>query len=127
MDTLAERTAKRFAKAVSALETALRLPELPERADRDAVLLRFELAAELMSKVLKRKLLERGAAPALPKDVVRSAVAAGMVAEAIATILLEVIDDRNRMVHDYSEQFSDALLRKVKEKYAHALRAVSSL
>jgi nucleotidyltransferase substrate binding protein (TIGR01987 family) len=126
MDTLTQRTAQRFAKAVSALETALRLPELPERADRDAVLLRFELAAELMPKVLKRKLMERGAAPALPKDTVRSAVAAGMVPESVATVLLEIIDDRNRMVHDYSEQFSDTLLRKVKEQYAKALHIISS-
>lgn len=124
MDTLAQRTAKRFEKALVALETALQLQELPARADRDAVLLRFELAAELAPKVLKRILSERGAAPALPKDIVRSAVAAGMVVEKTAVVLLEIIDDRNRMVHDYNEQFADALLNRIKERYAPALRSV---
>jgi hypothetical protein len=56
MDPIGERTRKRFAKAVSALEKAILLEELPERAERDAALLRFELAAELMPKVLRHTL-----------------------------------------------------------------------
>lgn len=124
MDTVAQKTIKRFTKALVALETALQLPELPERADRDAALLRFELAAELMPKVLKRILSERGAASALPKDTVRAAVAANMVDEDTAIVLLEVIDDRNRMVHDYSEKFAETLFRKIRERYSPALRSV---
>lgn len=126
MDTLAQRTTNRFKKALAALEAALDLEELPERADRDAVLFRFELTAELMPKLLKRVLSERGAAPALPKDIVRSAVAAGLVDEDTAMVLLEIIDDRNRMVHDYSEQFADALHQRIKERYASAFRSVVS-
>ena len=48
MDNLTGRTRERFAKAVAALKKALALSPLPEHAERDAALLRFELAAELM-------------------------------------------------------------------------------
>ncbi|MDO8521802.1 MAG: nucleotidyltransferase substrate binding protein [bacterium] len=124
MDTVAQRTVLRFEKTVTSLEKALKLGELPEHAERDAVLLRFELTAELMPKVLQRILSERGAAPALPKDVVRSARAADIVGENEASTLLAVIDDRNRMVHDYSEGYAVELLRKVTIEYAPVLRAL---
>lgn len=124
MDSVAVRTKKRYAKAVNALEKALALKELPERADRDAVLLRFELAAELMPKVLKRVLSERGANVALPKDIVRAACAAELVSEKDATALLAVIDDRNRMVHDYSEEFAEALSKRVRKSHSQALSHV---
>lgn len=124
MDTIVQRTTARFSKAVSSLENALALQELPEHAERDAVLLRFELAAELMPKVLQRVLSERGADVALPKDVVRAARGAEIVDEAVASALLTIIDDRNRMVHDYSEEYALELLHRVKSEYALVLRAL---
>ena len=116
------RILENFQKAVLALDKALALQELPELANRDAVLLRFELAAELMPKVIKRVLAEHGAAPALPKDIVRSALMAEIISENLASILLAVIDDRNRMVHDYSENYSEKLFERIREKYGPALR-----
>ena len=128
MDSLTKRTIERFSKAVHSLEKALALPELPEHAERDAALLRFEFAAELMPKVLQRVLSERGADVALPKDIVRAVRAADIVSEEVATLLLSAIDDRNRMVHDYSEEFALALFGRVKEDYARAFgRLVESL
>ena len=109
MDSVTQRSVDRFAKTVASLDKALRLERLPERAERDAALLRFELAAELMPKVLRRILSERGAEAALPKDAVGFATAAHIIADNIATALLAAIDDRNRMVHDYSEDFSASL------------------
>src|SRR3989344_866422 len=125
MDTIAQRTATRFARAIASLENALNLGELPEHAERDAVVLRFELAAELMPKVLQRILSERGADVTLPKDVVRAARGAGVVDEGEASVLLEIIDDRNRMVHDYSEEYALELLQRVKGKYASVFRALA--
>ena len=46
------RTLENFKKVVISLDKALKLQQLPEMANRDAVLLRFELAAELMPKIL---------------------------------------------------------------------------
>lgn len=96
--------------------------KLPELANRDSAILRFELAAELMYKTLKRVLSERGAAPALPKDIVRLALSAEMIDEKLTSILLRIIDDRNRIVHDYSEKYAEALFNKIKGGYVRALR-----
>ena len=126
MDTVAQRTLKRFQKTVASLEKALALQELPEHAERDAVLLRFELTAELMPKVLQRILSERGASVSLPKDIVRSACSAEIVDEKEATTLLAIIDDRNRMVHDYSEEYATLLLQRVKAEYAPVFRALAN-
>lgn len=124
MDTLTKYTTDRFRDAVTALEKALALEPLPENAERDAVLLRFELAAELMPKVLQRILSERGAYVSLPKDIVRAARAAGIFDDEQAEKLLEIIDDRNRMVHDYSEAYALNLLTSVREKYAPVFRSL---
>src|SRR3989344_5209260 len=124
MDTVTQRTLLRFQKTVASFENALKLGELPEHAERDAVLLRFELTAELMPKVLQRILSERGADVALPKDIVRAACAAELIDEAVASTLLLVIDDRNRMVHDYSEKFAGELLARVRSEYAVAFRVL---
>lgn len=124
MDPLTARTIKRFAKVFASLERALALEVLPDHAERDAVWLRFECTAELMSKTLKRVLRERGSDAALPKDAVRAALAARIVGEADATTLLAIIDDRNRMVHDYSEEYANHLLRRIKQEYAPVLKTV---
>jgi nucleotidyltransferase substrate binding protein (TIGR01987 family) len=118
MDTITERTVARFVKAVTSLKNALKLPELPEHAERDSAVLRFELTAELMSKVLRRILSERGADVSLPKDIVRAAHTGELVTEVDTSVLLAVIDDRNRMVHDYSEEFARRLFKSIKEEYA---------
>lgn len=116
------RILENFKRAVMALERALALQQLPELANRDAALLRFELAAELMPKVIKRVLAERGAAPVLPKDIARVALSAEIISENLASVLLEIIDDRNRMVHDYSENYSEKLFNRIREKYGLALQ-----
>ena len=111
----------RFRRAVTALQKALMLEELPEHAERDAVLLRFELAAELMPKALERVLTEeQGLRPSLPKEIVRAARIAEFATEEETLTLLAIIDDRNRMVHDYSEDFSHALEERVRGTYASA-------
>ena len=122
MDSITQRSVDRFAKAVASLDKALSLEQLPQRAERDAALLRFELAAELMPKVLRRILSERGAEAILPKDTVRSATAAHIIADETATALLAAIDDRNRMVHDYSENFSEGLFGRIRHQYAPAFQ-----
>jgi nucleotidyltransferase substrate binding protein (TIGR01987 family) len=122
MDSLTERTLARFAKAVASLERALALSEIPDNGKRDIVLLRFELTAELMSKVLRRMVIEGGGEAGLPKDTVRAAHVGNFVGEAEASTLIAVIDDRNRMVHDYSEAFADALCVRIKDLYTPAFQ-----
>lgn len=125
MDEVARRSVRRFGKAVDALERALSLGHLPDNAERDAALLRFELAAELMPKVLRRILSERGADVPLPKDAVRGARSADLVDEDTASALIAAIEDRNRMVHDYSERFAQELHDRIANVYQPALRRLS--
>ncbi len=127
MDIVTKRIIARFAKAVLSLQSALALGELPEHAERDAALLRFELVAELMPKLLRRVLAERGADVSLPKDAVRAAHTAGLVSEQDATVLLAAIDDRNRMVHDYSEGFAEGLFSRIKHDYAPAFSRLAGV
>ncbi len=79
-----------------------------------------------MPKLLRRILSSHGADVSLPKDAVRAARSADLTDETTASILLAAIDDRNRMVHDYSEGFSEALFARVRTENFHAFRDLSS-
>lgn len=124
MDSITERSIHQFEKALIALEKGLALKDVPDDVRRDTTLLRFELTAELMPKVLKRILSERGSDVELPRDVVRAATGAGLIDEHIGTVLLSIIRDRNRMVHDYNETYANDLFQRVFSAYAASLRAV---
>jgi nucleotidyltransferase substrate binding protein (TIGR01987 family) len=124
---LKERTIKRFQKSLLNLEQGINLGQILADVKRDTVLLRFELSAELMSKVLKRILEERGLPVVLPKDIVRSAVAGGLIGEKLAVVLLEIIDSRNRMVHDYNESYANELYEKIISSYVFALKELGKI
>lgn len=94
---------------------------------RDAVLLRFQLTAEIMPKMLRRILEKRGLDVVLPKDVVRHANAGGIITETAAKVMLAVIDDRNRMVHDYNESFAKELYKRITKTYSPALQSLSKM
>jgi nucleotidyltransferase substrate binding protein (TIGR01987 family) len=127
MDSIAKRTIKRFKTSVEGLERALKLGPLPDNANQDAVLLRFELCAELMPKVLKRILSEREVEALYPKDIIRLALAGGIIQdESVAQTMIAIVKDRNRMVHDYSEEYALELLQKVRAEYAPALKSLAS-
>jgi nucleotidyltransferase substrate binding protein (TIGR01987 family) len=123
MDQLTGRSRTQFANAVAAMEEALAIRDAPLKIVRDAVPLRFELAAELMPKLLRRTLAERGSDVALPKDAVRAACGAGLISDTDAEVLLSAIDDRNRVVHDYSEDYADQLFERVKQTYVPTFKA----
>jgi nucleotidyltransferase substrate binding protein (TIGR01987 family) len=122
---LAHRITDRFKKAVEALVRALAFPPLIDNAERDTILLRFELSAELMPKALKRALTEYGVAESLPKNIVRAAQEAHIVTPDNAETLIAIIDERNRMVHDYSENFATRLVVDVRSTYAPALQELA--
>ena len=80
-----------------------------------------------MPKILRRVLSERGSATTLPKDIVREARAAGIVEVDDAVTLLDIIDDRNRMVHDYSEEYALELLERVRARFSKSLSDLARL
>ena len=40
----------------------------------------------------------------------------------MAEIKVRILDDRNRMVHDYSKDYSEKLFNRIKESYAPAFQ-----
>ena len=56
--------------------------------------------------------------------MVRAARAADLADEEMAETLLAIVDDRNRMVHDYGEKFADELYERVKSTYVQTLRGL---
>lgn len=114
---------EQFEKGLAALEDAVAMTELVPAIRRDASLLRPELAYELAAKVTKRVLEDRyGFAAAAPKTAFREALRAGVLDAHDTQTFLRLTDDRNRMVHDYSEEFSNLLFERAQEEYLPILR-----
>ena len=119
MDQLITRRIKDFGDAIASLKEAVDRKDIDVVFRRDTALLRFELAAEFAPKVT-RQILDAvySVQVSIPKEVFREALQARLVSEDDTEMLLEMVDDRNRMVHDYNERFADTLFKKVVEAYA---------
>lgn len=123
MDTLIALKRKEFEKAMENLKGALALPY--SDIVRDSVLLRFELASELSWKTLKAYLESRlQVQSAYPTTVYRDATKAHLLTPDVVEVLLAMVADRNRMVHDYNQEWSDALYQRVARQYVKALEVV---
>ena len=119
MDQLITRRIKDFGDAIASLKEAIDRKDIDAMFRRDTALLRFELAAEFAPKVT-RQILDAvySVQVSIPKEVFREALQARLVSEDDTEMFLEMVDDRNRMVHDYNERFADTLFKKVVEAYA---------
>ena len=119
MDQLITSRIKDFGDAFASLKEAIVRKDIDAMFRRDTALLRFELAAEFAPKVT-RQILDAvySVQVSIPKEVFREALQARLVSEDDTEMFLEMVDDRNRMVHDYNERFADTLFKKVVEAYA---------
>ena len=122
MDPVIKRRVTSFGDAVASLCAAIAAVEVTPEFRRDTALLRFQLAAEFAPKVTRQVLSAVYSVEAsVPREVFRESLQARLVSEADAEILLKMVGDRNRMVHDYNERYADSLLDRVSETYAPAL------
>lgn len=125
MATLLALATEQFEKGLAVLEEAVERTDIEPLFRRDACLLRFELACELAAKVTKRLLEERyGFTAPAPKTAYREARRVGVLNERDTETFLRLVDDRNRMVHDYSEEFSNQLFDRVQSEYLTVLRTL---
>lgn len=89
---------------------------------RDACILRFQLAFEATWKYAQAYLKqEDGIEVASPRKVVRSCFEAGYLSENITEICLEMIDDRNLVVHTYDQELAEAIYEDL-PRFAEALK-----
>jgi nucleotidyltransferase substrate binding protein (TIGR01987 family) len=123
MDKLIEIKNQEFKKALENLKLSagMSFTEIV----RDSTLLRFELASELSWKTLRIYLehkfkIESG----YPTSTYRESVKTGMLTPDDVETALIMVEDRNRMVHDYNREWSEELYKRVVEKYIPLLEKV---
>ena len=112
MDTLKDLKIKEFRQSLQNLKAAAGL----EYSDisRDSTLLRFELVSEIAWKVLKIYLEEKFQIQSVyPTEIYREAGKARVMSMEDVECALEMVHDRNRMVHDYNQNWSEELYKKI--------------
>ena|SRR3989338_9309003 len=116
MDQLKELKIKEFKKALDNLKTS----SLLEYSDisRDSTLLRFELTSEIVWKVLKIYLENKfQIQTSYPVQIYREALKSESMTASDVECALVMVYDRNRMVHDYNQDWADELYKKILKDY----------
>jgi nucleotidyltransferase substrate binding protein (TIGR01987 family) len=126
MAELIDLKRKDFARAFEALTRALQSKGDPAII-RDSVLLRFSFTSELAWKVLRMVVAERGGKDALvPKAAWREARRLEFLSPSETETALKMVDDRNRLAHDYSEEFAKKLYARIRKSYFPLLKKVAT-
>lgn len=85
---------------------------------RDSVIKRFEYTYELGWKIVKIFLNQaHGIDVFSPKECFRSLRSLQIFSESETESLLQMVDDRNLIIHTYAEEFSDQLYGRIRKKY----------
>lgn len=125
MDKLIDLKKLELAKALTSLQKAVLLHLDPEVV-RDTTLRRFAFTSELAWKVLKLHIeAEAGVEVMMPKDAYRAAQKRGLITLEETEMALAMVDDRNRLAHDYSEEFAQKLFERIKTSYAPLLAKIA--
>ena len=95
--------------------------------EREGVIQRFEYTFELSWQLLKDRLEYDGVilASVTPRNVIREAAAAGLVADGQTWI--DMLTDRNRMSHTYDFATFEAVIRNIRSRYLSLLNELYQL
>ena len=113
---------RNFSRAYSLLREALETePEALNQLEREGVIQRFEYTFELAWNTMKDRLEYDGVilARATPREVIREAAAAGLVADGQTWI--DMLTDRNDMSHQYDFAVFDGVIRSIRSRYLPVL------
>ena len=99
-------------------------PAVEAEYRNDAVIQRFEFCYEMAWKLLKRLLEDKGIIENTPKDVFRSAFAAGYLGQDTEG-WYAMIKSRNLTSHVYSESMAAEIVHQIEEKYVSLLKELS--
>jgi nucleotidyltransferase substrate binding protein (TIGR01987 family) len=114
-----------FDRAFVLLREALeRGPSALSALEKEGVIQRFEYTYELAWKLLKDFLEAEGAviAPITPRQVIKDAFAAKLVADGQAWI--DMLDHRNLLSHTYDASVFEAAVDAIAKRYLPALSAM---
>ncbi len=109
-----------FEKAYMRLKEAMEMKELTE-LERNGLILRYEFTLDLSWKVMKDFLEEKGFVfKPSPKDTLRMAQQSNYIT--YAQELIDGLDIRNELSHDYSGEKFELLEQKLREETFIALK-----
>ena len=101
-----------------------RLDEAVQRAkddlDKDGVIQRFEFTVELLWKVLKAILAYQGIECYSPRNCIKEAYKTYLIDD--DEIILDMLEDRNKSSHVYSETISEEIFERIKKVYVNYLK-----
>ena len=110
-------------QAIKTLKDAL--DEKESELARDAVIKRFEYTFELCWKTSKVFLnIKFGVDVYSPKEVFRGLRKNKFITDDETRLCLEMTDDRNEVIHTYSESFSNELYEKIREYYFELINKI---
>lgn len=103
-----------FQKAYNVLQVAIALPH-PSVVERAGLIQLFEMAFELSWNLIKDYLEADGYQVKGPRDVLKNAFQAGLIAQ--GHIWIDALEDRNLTVHTYNESVAIAVEEKIRYVY----------
>lgn len=115
---------KNFEKALLALDRSISQP-VQEPRDLSGIIKDFEIAYELSWKVLKTFLENQGHETSSARDAFSKAYQLKYLKD--QDVWLEMIGDRNLVVHTYDESLAKSMCDRIREKYASAFRAIADV
>ena len=111
---------KKFENALTKLEDAVN--RVKDDLDRDGAIQRFEFTVELLWKTLKMVLAFNKVECFSPRDCVKKSFRFGIIED--DEIILDMLDDRNRSSHIYSEEVANEIFNRIKSVYVSSIRKI---
>jgi len=110
-------------KAFDLLRSAVEQNEL-SRLEEEGLIQRFEYTFELSWKTLKDFQAAKGIDLAFPRDVIKEAFRAGLIAD--GEVWMDMLDSRNELSHTYSEERFALAIVAVRQRFYPAVSALVS-
>lgn len=107
-----------FEKALKNLDEAVRIAM--RDIEIDGAIKRFELCYELSWKLIKEWLADKGIICKNPRDCFKYAYENNLIKD--EKVWLEMIEDRNELVHNYTLEESRIIFERIKENYLRAFK-----
>jgi nucleotidyltransferase substrate binding protein (TIGR01987 family) len=110
-----------FLKSIANLSEGL--TSATDDLQKDGVILRFELTYELAWKVIQVYLENEGVICMSPRDCFKKAKEIGIIEDEM--LWMEMVKNRNRLVHFYSFKISRKIFESIRDIYAPILKGLS--
>jgi len=115
-----EYSISKLTNALEKLEQGLEKAE--DQLDKDGVIQRFEFTFELLWKAIRVFLEYQGIEAKTPRNSFKEAFKLGIIKN--EELSLDMLEDRNRTSHVYSEKIAGEIFNNIKKKYVSQIRSI---